>query len=83
MVLTAYIRDWEYTVVGLVANLRQNIQEWTSEICGALPLKNLKWYGLLKADHTPSYFLKAALPSTNLTWSILEYFAAFVTRRTE
>ena len=29
-----------------------------SKICGRQPLKNLKEYGLPKADHTPSYFLK-------------------------
>ena len=27
-------------------------------LCGRQPLKNLKEYGLPKADHTPSYFLK-------------------------
>ena len=30
-----------------------------SKICGKQPLKNLKEYGLLKADHTLSNFLKA------------------------
>ena len=32
----------------------------SSKICGRQPLKNLKVYGLLKADHTPSNLLKAA-----------------------
>ena len=27
-----------------------------SKICGRQPLKNLKWYGLPKVDHTPSIF---------------------------
>ena len=26
------------------------------KICGSPPLKNLKWYGLLQVDHTPSNF---------------------------
>ena len=30
-----------------------------SKICGRQPLKNLKGYGLSKADNTPSNFLKA------------------------
>ena len=30
-----------------------------SKICGKQSLKNLKGYGLLKADHTPSNILKA------------------------
>ena len=29
-----------------------------SEICGRQPLKNLKGYGLLKADHNPSIFIE-------------------------
>ena len=33
--------------------MSQSIQEWTSKICGRQPLKNLKKYGLLIADHTP------------------------------
>ena len=31
-----------------------------SKTFGRQPLKNLKVYGLLQADHTPSNFLKAA-----------------------
>ena len=31
-----------------------------SKTCGRQPLKNLKGYGLPKADHTPSNFLTAA-----------------------
>ena len=42
------------------------------KICGRQPLKNLKGYGLPKADHIPSNFLKAS--STNFIWSILKYF---------
>ena len=30
-----------------------------SKICGRQPLKNLKRYGVRKADYTPSHFLKA------------------------
>ena len=40
-------------------HMRQSIQEWTKKICGRQPLKNLKGYGMPKADHTPSDFLKA------------------------
>ena len=28
----------------------QGIQEQTKEICGRQPLKNLKWYGLLRQN---------------------------------
>ena len=48
-----------------------------SKICGREPLKNLKGFCLLKADHTPSKFLR--LSSTNFTWSIPEYFALCIT----
>ena len=30
-----------------------------SKICGRQPLKNMKGYGLLKVENTPSNFLKA------------------------
>ena len=30
-----------------------------SKTCGRQPLKNLKGYGLLQADHTPSKYVKA------------------------
>ena len=46
-----------------------------SKICGRQPLKYLKWYGLLEADHTPSNFLKAV--STNFTWFIPEYLVQY------
>ena len=36
-----------------------------SEICGRQPLKNLKWYGLLK---------RKRLSLTHFTWSILDFF---------
>ena len=42
-----------------------------SKISGRQPLKNLKWYGLLKADHLTPNFLKTVF--TNLAWSILEH----------
>ena len=29
-------------------------KKWPSKICGRQPLKNLKRYGLPKADHAPS-----------------------------
>ena len=46
-----------------------------SKICGRQPLKYLKRYGLLEADHTPSNFLKAV--STNFTWFIPEYLVQY------
>ena len=46
-----------------------------SKICGRQPLKNLKRYGLPKAVHIPSNFER--LSSTNVTWSILEYFVPY------
>ena len=36
-------------------------QNGTSKICGRQPLKNFKGHGQLKADHTPSNFLKAVV----------------------
>ena len=43
-----------------------------SKICGRQPLKNLKWYSLLKQ----TIFLQ--ISSTNFTWSTLEYFVSCV-----
>ena len=41
----------------------------TSKICGREPLKNLMGYGLPKADHTPSDFLKAVFQKFYLVHS--------------
>ena len=40
-----------------------------SKICGRQPLKNVRKYGFLKADHTPSNFLKAAFQKFYLVYS--------------
>ena len=40
-----------------------------SKTCGRQPLKNLKAYGLLEADHTPSNFLKAVFHKSYLIHS--------------
>ena len=40
-----------------------------SKICGRQPLKNLKGYGLLKADHTLSNVLKAVFQKFYLVHS--------------
>ena len=48
-----------------------------TKIRGRQPLTNLNWYDLPKQAIT-SNFLKSA-SSTNLTWSILEYFFPFET----
>ena len=40
-----------------------------SKICGTQPLKNLNWYGLPKADYTPSNFLKAVFQKSYLVHS--------------
>ena len=40
----------------------------SSKICGRQPLKNLKWYGLLRVRP----------PTTNFTWPILEYLDPYV-----
>ena len=47
-----------------------------SEICGREPLKDLKWYGLLK--QTISLQIFYMLSSTKFTWSILEYFVPYI-----
>ena len=46
-----------------------------SKICGRQSLKNLKGHDLLK--QTISFQIFQRLSSTNLTWSILEYFVSF------
>ena len=43
-----------------------------SKICGRQPFKHLKGYGLLKQTLILQIFKRP--PSTNFTWSILEYF---------
>ena len=44
-------------------------KNWTSKICGRQPLKIVKGYRLLKADHTPSNFLKTVLHKFYLVYS--------------
>ena len=46
-------------MVRLLAIFETVIKNVPSKIYGRQPLKNWKGYGLLKADHTPSNFLKA------------------------
>ena len=47
---------------GFYANIWVKVfKNGPSKICGRQPLKNLKRYGLPKADHTPSNYLKAIL----------------------
>ena len=43
--------------------------EPASKVCGRQHLKNLKRYDLLKADHTPSIFLKAVFHKFYLVYS--------------
>ena len=50
-------------------------QDGPSEICGRQPLKNLKWYGLLRQTISLQIFWR--LSFTNFTWSILEYFVPY------
>ena len=47
----------------------QNFQDEPNKICGRQPLKNLKGYGLPKADHTPSTFLKVFYHKFYLVYS--------------
>ena len=44
-----------------------------SKICGRQPLRNLKWYGLLRQTISLQNFSR--LSSTNFTWSIFEYLS--------
>ena len=44
-----------------------------SKTCGRQPLKNLKWYGLPKADISLSNFLKAVIHKFHLFYSIILY----------
>ena len=39
--------------------LGQRLKNRLNKICGRQPLKKLRWYGLFKAEHTLSIFLKA------------------------
>ena len=43
-----------------------------TKVCGRHSLKNLKGYGLPKADH-----ILSRLSSANFTWSILQYFVLY------
>ena len=45
-----------------------------SEICGRQPFKNLKGYGLLEADHTPSKSLKAVFRKLIVSTNSIEFF---------
>ena len=40
----------------------KNSRKWPSKICGRQPLRNLKGYGLPKADYNPFKFFKGCLP---------------------
>ena len=60
----------------MYVHMNQIIQEWTRYNRLKAAFKKLKWYDQLKADHTPSRFKR--LFSTNLTWSILEYFVPYL-----
>ena len=53
-----------------------------SKICGRQPLNNLKWYGLLKADHILSKFLKVVFHKFYLvhSWILCAIFCAVVNR---
>ena len=43
----------------------------SSKTCSRQPLKNLEGHGLLKADHTPSNFLKAVFHKLYLVqWTL-------------
>ena len=73
--------DWKILYKSLWKWKGFNIYKWDKvfkngprEICGRQPLKNVKWYGLPKADHNPSNLLR--VPSTNFTWFIPKYFIA-------
>ena len=54
-------------IVSMTVDTRYNLRfiwvkifkSWSSKVCGRQLLNNLKRYGLLKADRTPSNFLKA------------------------
>ena len=76
--------------LSLLFHLGQSIQEctkWNLWKTAFKTLKNLKWYGLLQQNHFK--FFKGCLPqislgpllrlsSTNLIWSILEYFVLYI-----
>ena len=47
-----------------------------SKICGSQPLKNLKWFGLLRKIISLQTFYR--LSSTNFTWPIFEYLDLIV-----
>ena len=52
-----FARDWEgndYLLLRIMITYiwAKVFKNGSSKICGRQPFKNLKWYGLLQADHT-------------------------------
>ena len=54
----------------------KGIQEWTKKICGSQPLKNLKWYGLLRQIISFQFFQR--LSCKKFTWSIIAFLDPYI-----
>ena len=58
--------------------MRQEIQEWTNLNFWKRAFKKFEVIWSAEAKHITSNISR--LPSTNFTWSILEYFAPYIPR---